>query len=595
VDKHQFYSGIYPWAVVIVAVAVLVVLGLTGQFHWSYALTFLFVACTFSEWLVIKLPQGNSLTLSIIFVLLALVFGADQASSLRQTVGALQVIVAGSLVGYGLTHRQPLLRLMFYVAHYVWAASLAGLTFVLVSQNVPSLFISSLHLPAVASYTVVFSLVSGLMIDRLNAHILQGERLPKADLLYTIFLAPIALIVYYFTRSRDLSITSWLLLAIPLIGVLATFRLYINIDTTYGEVSQLYEISREFVAAMSQDQIVHKVGLSIAQAVSQLIPRLDAALVYAHNDEANEYLLVNEASDSRAPRVILPGHGPLGELAVEGTGTIVNDVALYAGPASEEKGPNDHQWPPKTAILAYPMFAERAQVGLLVMVRHKKRFTTQELRLVGIVANQAGITLHNAKMYERSLQLATNDRMLGVLNQAAFTQRSQGILSHAGIANQQVAMLYPDIDDFRLVNNTYGHSTGDRVLIGIADIMKAVVNTSGIVGRSGGEEFFILLPDTDDERAIEIADEIRQRVQDKVFTSDDQRELWVTLSIGVAVFPRDAGDFAGLKKQADRAAYLAKRMGKNQVCLYQDRKELIEPVVQQQEPTQVGSHTQAQG
>jgi diguanylate cyclase (GGDEF)-like protein len=484
---------------------------------------------------------------------------------------------------------------MFYAAHYVWAASLAGLAFVLVSEHVPSLFISSLHLPAIASYTIVFSLVSGFMVDRLNAHILEGERLPKADLLYTIFVAPIALIVYYFSRSRDLSITSWLLLAIPLIGVLATFRLYINIDTTYGEVSQLYEISREFVAAMSQDQVVRKVGASIAQAVSRLIPRLDASLVYAHNEEANEYLLVNKDSDSRAPRVILPEHGLLGQLAVEGSGTIVNDVALYDSSTSEDKGSNRHQWPPKTAILAYPMFAERAQVGLLVLVRYKKRFTTQELRLVGIVANQAGITLHNAKMYEHSLQLATNDRMLGVLNQAAFTQRSKGILSHAGTANRPVAMLYPDIDDFRLVNNSYGHATGDRVLIGVADIMKTVVGDAGIVGRSGGEEFFILLPDMDDHSAIDIAETIRSRVQDQEFRSEDQFKLHVTLSIGVAVFPRDAGDFAGLKKQADRAAYLAKRMGKNKVCLYQDRKEIIEPVVQQQEPAQVGAHTQTQG
>jgi hypothetical protein len=62
-----------------------------------------------------------------------------------------------------------------------------------------------------------------------------------------------------------------------------------------------------------------------------------------------------------------------------------------------------------------------------------------------------------------------------------------------------------------------------------------------------------------------------------VFTADDGRKLQVTLSIGVAVFPRDAGDFANLKKQADRAAYLAKRLGKNRVCLYQDRQEMIEP------------------
>jgi predicted signal transduction protein with EAL and GGDEF domain len=72
-----------------------------------------------------------------------------------------------------------------------------------------------------------------------------------------------------------------------------------------------------------------------------------------------------------------------------------------------------------------------------------------------------------------------------------------------------------------------------------------------------------------------VANEIRSRVEESVFVSDDGRQVRVTLSIGVAMFPRDAGDFASLKKQADRAAYLAKRLGKNRVCLYQDRQEQI--------------------
>jgi diguanylate cyclase (GGDEF)-like protein len=236
------------------------------------------------------------------------------------------------------------------------------------------------------------------------------------------------------------------------------------------------------------------------------------------------------------------------------------------------------------------MFAQDVQSGILVLVRRQKGFTPQEFRLIGIVANQAGIHLYNAQRYERSQQLADRDRMLGVLNQAAFTRQAQVLLNQAHRAKQPVALLYPDIDDFRVVNNTFGHPTGDKVLVGIANIMQAVVGNTGIVGRSAGEEFFILLPELQDQEAVQVADEIRTRVQESRFDSDDSRKVRVTLSIGVAIFPRDASDFASLKKQADRAAYLAKRLGKNRVCLYQDRQELVEPP----ESTETGYLVQVQ-
>ncbi|MBC8444554.1 MAG: GGDEF domain-containing protein, partial [Chloroflexi bacterium] len=114
-------------------------------------------------------------------------------------------------------------------------------------------------------------------------------------------------------------------------------------------------------------------------------------------------------------------------------------------------------------------------------------------------------------------------------------------------------------------------------------VMKEVIASRGIIGRSGGEEFFFLLPDTSEQEAMDTANEIRQRIRDSVFTSDDGHQVQTTISTGVAIFPRDAGDFANLRKRADRASYLAKRTGKDRVCLYQDRKELIESIDQEPE------------
>jgi diguanylate cyclase (GGDEF)-like protein len=233
------------------------------------------------------------------------------------------------------------------------------------------------------------------------------------------------------------------------------------------------------------------------------------------------------------------------------------------------------------------MYAEQRNVGLLVLIRKGAAFAAEEFRLVSIVANQAGGTLHNAQLFERSRQLADVDRQLGILNQAAFIQRSQQIMNQAQLSDEEVAVLLGDIDDFRIVNNTYGHQVGDLVLSSVAELMRDAIGSDGIVGRWGGEEFVMMLPGTGEQGALAVAEEICEHVRGHAFRADDGAELHATISIGVAIFPRDAGDFASLHKQADRAAYLAKKTGKDRVCLYEDRKEILEII--QREPTSVAT------
>jgi diguanylate cyclase (GGDEF)-like protein len=385
---------------------------------------------------------------------------------------------------------------------------------------------------------------------------------------------PIALIVFYFAETRELTVLALVTLILPLIGVLVTFTLYVNIDTTYGEVNQLYHVSQELFAAMSREETVLKVSQSIAHALCELIARIDAPMVYARNADANEYLLLNIDPGAHAPRTVLPGQGAIGRAALHAGGALIRDLSRQEGLSAAEQA-----WPPRTTLLIHPLFAEQRTVGLLVLARSGRPFSAEEYRLVSIVANQAGVTLHNAQMFEQSQAMADTDLQLGILNQVAFSQQSERIVGRAQLRNEQISVLLGDIDDFRLVNNTYGHQMGDSVLAGVADVMRQTVGNAGIVGRWGGEEFVVSLPDTGESVALGIAEQIRQRVSARPFHADDGQELHVTISIGVAVFPRDAGDFVGLHKQADRAAYLAKRTGKDQVCLYQDRKALLESVL----------------
>ncbi len=589
-DSGQTFSRIYSAIIITLAVGLLIVMGIAGQFHWSTTLTFLAVACIISEWQAIRLPQGNSLTLSIIFILLALVFSFEESTTpMRQAVGALEIITISSLIGFGVTHRPPPLQLGFYIAHHIISTAAAGVAFVLLSDGLPYWFIDSFHIGGVIGYVVVVSLFSTLLVGPVNKRNLRGEKLPKADLLYTIFLAPIALIVYYFFDTRELDVISLIILALPLIGVLVTFTFYVNIDTTYGEINQLYRISKELVAAMSKEETVQKVSENIAQALSELILQVDTCLIYQHKPDANEYLLIHPNGNTTAPTSVLPGQGWLGRAARKSNGDLVADI-------SQEDGltPQEREWEPKTSVLLYPMDAEQERIGLLTLLRNGRAFTGEEHRLLGIVATQAGATLHNAQLYESSRQEAERDPQLKLLNQATFQVRAKSALARARLANQPVALLYGDIDDFRQVNNTYGHLTGDDVLVGFAQIWNEGAGPEGLACRWGGEELAILLPNTGEQEAFEIAEGIRSRIEHNPFKSREGQDIYVTISTGVAIFPRDAEEITELVKLADRAQYLAKRSGKNRVCVYEDRKNLIQETAPETAPVVASSLVQEQ-
>ena len=181
-----------------------------------------------------------------------------------------------------------------------------------------------------------------------------------------------------------------------------------------------------------------------------------------------------------------------------------------------------------------------------------------------------------------TLKLGERDRACQLLVEsvaAAWTSGSSDIggcdllqmalvLYRARAAQQTAALLVTDIDDFRRVNQAYGHHTGDLVLVDTWRLVRQGVEAPAIAGRWGGEEFAILLPGADEQDAIAAGEGIRERVQDYAFVSDDGREVRATVSVGVALYPRDAGNLIALHERADGATHLAKEMGKNRVHVY---------------------------
>ena len=195
----------------------------------------------------------------------------------------------------------------------------------------------------------------------------------------------------------------------------------------------------------------------------------------------------------------------------------------------------------------------RADLEKLVAVR------TQELsRTVQALENKA----REQQAAEAHIQhLAHYDPLTGLPNRSLLHDRSRGALSHARRNGEPVALMFLDLDHFKNINDSLGHSVGDEVLLALAYRLKAVVREQDTVARLGGDEFVLLLPDTDAKGAANVADKLLQTALRPIQVG--QHELTVTPSIGIALYPKDGTDLDSLSRSADAAMYHAKGDGRN--------------------------------
>jgi len=187
-----------------------------------------------------------------------------------------------------------------------------------------------------------------------------------------------------------------------------------------------------------------------------------------------------------------------------------------------------------------------------------KPFRTQEL----LARTRTHVELKRAK--EKLLQLATTDELTGIANRRYFMDRLNSEFDRAKRYESKYSLLMIDIDFFKSINDNYGHKGGDKALQSAASVMKKSLRTSDIIGRVGGEEFSVILPETDIKSALFIAERLRKKVEETAVIHNDE-EILVTVSIGVSESQTGDQSVDDIYIRSDSAMYKAKNNGRNRV------------------------------
>ena len=222
----------------------------------------------------------------------------------------------------------------------------------------------------------------------------------------------------------------------------------------------------------------------------------------------------------------------------------------------------------KDYFATIPLKIEKETVGVLnINDGEKVSFNVSNLDFVLKLSEFISMTVSNAVLYERTKKLAVTDGLTGISNRPSMEQALQNEFERSMRYNTPLSVVLLDVDNFKDVNDTYGHQKGDEILVAVASLLKTFCRANDIAARYGGEEFLMILPQSNAQGAFKIAERVREEMMKLNFTGNESN-FSVTTSCGVAELDRDFVENTDqLVSMADQALYEAKNSGRNKTII----------------------------
>jgi diguanylate cyclase (GGDEF)-like protein len=220
------------------------------------------------------------------------------------------------------------------------------------------------------------------------------------------------------------------------------------------------------------------------------------------------------------------------------------------------------------SLLAVPLRSKGRVLGVVELVnpRGGHPFDTADQRTLEALADYAAIAIDNARAYERIQELTLRDEHTGLFNSRHLWRQLELEVERTARTGRPFSLVFVDLDHFKQVNDRFGHQAGSAVLLEVGALLRSCIRTIDVPVRYGGDEFVVLLPETDRARAREAAERIRSAMEGAVFLGSGGPGLRVTASFGLATCPDDGDTAEKVVHAADAAMYRVKESTRNGVA-----------------------------
>jgi diguanylate cyclase (GGDEF)-like protein/PAS domain S-box-containing protein len=339
-------------------------------------------------------------------------------------------------------------------------------------------------------------------------------------------------------------------------------RLYQQAVRTAEQRAVLYRAAQEISTSLDLEEVYQ----AIHRAVAQLMPCED--LLIALLDEKREEIETAYLAeyDQRLPVTRFPAtEGLSGHVISTRQSLKYDDFAadhpdvqtLIFGTDRSRSG------------VVVPLLVKGRAIGALSAQSYQPHaYTTDDQDILELLASHAAIAIENARLFAEVQQLATHDSLTNVYNRHHFFTLAKREVEIAHRYSQPLSMIIFDVDHFKRVNDTFGHTRGDQALQSIAQICRTHLRDMDILGRYGGEEFIILLSLTDERGAQAVAERLRKEI---ALADIETGSGPLTISLGVAQLNETCEDLEILVDHADQALYAAKEAGRNRVMIFSEQ------------------------
>ncbi len=460
--------------------------------------------------------------------------------------------------------RYPLNLNMFFIVSFI-----SGITYYVLGGEMAPELIGNYRSIWLAALYALSNYVINQIIVSIHLHFIYKERYFGKDFfvetINTVITFPIGIVLYIL--YNQVGLLSLVFIGVPVISLSIVFNLYYSSQKVNEYLQKAAEIGHQMAERLNVDDVI----TIFIQKICEMLP-VDYAYILEVKDDKLKLLRQMEMGDatSNEIRVLQKYEG------ISGLVWSNRKAFLFSTRKEWQQYANGYIPIDTESILSVPIERSNKVIGILVLAsKQKHAYEKYQLMILEILCSYFAVATENARHYERTKIQSERCALTKLYNYRYFENlmiQEFEHLMHFDLHHLSLILL--DIDHFKSVNDTYGHQSGNEILIEAAERIRQLVGDRGTVARYGGEEFVILLPNASKESAYQLAEQIRQAIADHPFTLHQsldgrQHQVEITVSIGVATAPQDAEDALALIRHADRALYVgAKRAGRNRVAEY---------------------------